>query len=135
MIKKLLCFLGFVLLMVSSALAMNGGYFLAGAASVTAITNTTTAGTFVKLTSSDPRQTDTAGNVYTAQAFEVYELTNQYDLRISFWGSSPAAYVTWKAAWGPFQTWMVPPDGGVYVALTFTPGASDTINIGFDTKR
>jgi len=131
--KRLLMLGVFILAFVTSAFAMNG-YFLNGLMNITSITSTTTAGTFVKLTGSEARQTDAVGNVYVAQAFELYELTNTYDLKIA-WVSNPNAYITWKAVWGPFQTWMNPPDGGVYVALTFTPDPAVAINIGFDNKR
>lgn len=125
---KILTLFIFLLLLCGSALALSG-YFLPGAISTTTIDYTTSAGTFVKLTSSEVRQLDVEGNAYIANAFEVYELTNTYDIRIS-WVSNPSAYITWKSAfWGPFQTWMNPPVGGVYVALTFTPTGSDKVTI------
>jgi hypothetical protein len=134
MVKKIIFILGILFFGIISLALTATTDMLPGAMSATQITSTTSAGTFVKLTSSESHQTDSAGVDYIARAFEFYEDTGTYDIRYA-WSSNSSTYAVWKMSWGPYQTNMVPPASGVYVALTFTPGSGDTITIRYDNKR
>ena len=74
--------------------------------------------------------TETLDSNFTFRA-RAWQVACDDDLKIG-WSASPGSnFFLWKASYGPFQTVMIPPASGIYVALTY----SATASVYYESKK
>lgn len=121
--KIFLLLVGFLFMTVIAQASSVQINYDAGNIWTTSVSDTTTASGRTLINGSAQQQFDIYGNKFTAKAFQVQAVDDNYnalDFFYSFFLTSPGVNLWKGSVWGPMQRTMNLPPTGIYVYPTFT---------------